>query len=121
MYKVRRKVKINGKVRTAHCFVIPEHKKVVAKIRGCQTDAIEMFVRDTGFLPIEPERFLMNDTYTATVNCHPEDEFTEAAGVEAAVAKLAGNYTAACNRKVAYMQKYIAEKITEARFKDLRK
>ena len=121
MYKVRRKVKINGKVRTAHCFVIPEHDKIVAKIRGCQTDAIEMFVRDTGFLPMDPERFMMQDTYCATVNRHPDDEWDETAGVDAAVAKLAGNYTAACNHKVEYMKAYIADKLTEARFKDLHK
>jgi hypothetical protein len=40
MYRIKRKVKINGVVRTVHCMVIPEKKRVIANLRGCSIDAI---------------------------------------------------------------------------------
>lgn len=117
MYKIKRKVKIDGKVRTVHCMVIPEKKMVIARLRGCELDAIHAFVMDTGFAPLNPERFMMNDTYEATASCHPEDEFVAEVGCDVAVEKLGENYTRARKRKQKMMKHFIKEHLTDARYK----
>ena len=117
MYRIKRKVKINGVVRTVHCMVIPEKKRVIASIRGCSMDAIEGFVKDTGFAPLEPVRFLMNDVYNATANCHPEDEFNPELGADIATEKLSENYCNAYERKLDMMMEYMDEHLTAVRWK----
>lgn len=117
MYRIKRKVKINGVVRTVHCMVIPEKKQVIANIRGCSMDAIEGFVKDTGFAPLEPVRFFMNDVYKATANCHPDDEFNPEVGANIAVEKLSANYCEAYERKIDSMLEYMDEHLTTVRWK----
>ena len=59
MYKVNRKVKIDGNVRTVQCMVIPEKKIVIARLRNCEMDAIHAFDMDTGFAPLCPDFLLV--------------------------------------------------------------
>ena len=117
MYRLKRKVKVNGVVRTVHCMVIPEKRMVKAYINGCAMDAIEGFVRDTGFAPLEPARFLMNDSYTCTVECHPEDEFDGEIGADIAAQKVGCNYCAAYDRKIVAMLDYMEDHVTDARWR----
>ena len=117
MYKVNRKVKIDGNVRTVQCMVIPEKKIVIARLRNCEMDAIHAFVMDTGFAPLCPERFMMNNTYEATATCHPKDEFKPEVGCDVAVEKLGENYTRARKRKQKMMKHFIKEHLTDARYK----
>lgn len=121
MYRIRRKVKVDGVIRNVQCMVIPERRQVIATINNCAFDAINAFARDTGFLPVVNENSLMNDSYTAYANCHPEDEFDGERGADVATEKLVENYIAARNRKAKRMMKYLEKHITPVRARRVNK
>lgn len=121
MYKIKRKVKIDGVVRTIHCKVIPEKQMVIAEIRGCEMDAVNAMIRDGEMLPINPERFAMQDIYSATAVCHAEDTFDPEVGADVAIEKLSENYCVARTKKMHRIMEYINGHLTEPRFKVLKK
>ena len=121
MYRIRRKVKIDGVIRNVKCMVIPERKQVIAKLSHCSFDAINAFTRDTGYVPMIADHSLMNDTYSATATCHPEDTFDPEVGADIATEKLIENYIAARSNKTSRMLEYLENHITKVHAKRVNK
>ena len=117
MYKIRRKVKIDGVVRTVTCKVIPERGEVVAELRGCMLDAADAFIRDTGYVPMVNASSIMNDVYSGTAHCHPEDTFDAEIGADIATDKMLENYMSARANKTHRMIEYLQEHLTEVHAK----
>ena len=88
--------------------VIPEHRIVKAEINDCEFDAISEFNRkflahSTSSLTLAPatsydEKFMMPNTYSVVVRCHPDDEFDEEKGKRLALDRLADKYTKSLNK-----------------------
>lgn len=88
--------------------VIPEHRIVKAEINDCEFDAISEFNRkflahSTSSLTLAPaniydEKFMMHNTYSVVVRCHPDDEFDEEKGKRLALDRLADKYTKSLNK-----------------------
>lgn len=88
--------------------VIPEHRIVKAEINDCEFDAISKFNRkflahSTSSLTLTPancydEKFMMQNTYSVVVRCHPDDEFDEEKGKRLALDRLADKYTKSLNK-----------------------
>lgn len=88
--------------------VFPEHRIVKAEINDCMFDAINEFNRkflahSTSSLALSTfycrgEKFLMPNTYSVVVRCHPDDEFDEEKGKRLALDRLADKYTKSLNK-----------------------
>ena len=88
--------------------VFPEHRIIKAEINDCMFDAINEFNRkflahSTSSLALSTfyckgEKFLMPNTYSVVVRCHPDDEFDEEKGKRLAIDRLADKYTKSLNK-----------------------
>ena len=88
--------------------VFPEHRVIKAEINDCMFDAINEFNRkflahSTSSLALSTfyckgEKFLMPNTYSVVVRCHPDDEFDEEKGKRLALDRLADKYTKSLNK-----------------------
>ena len=88
--------------------VFPEHRVIKAEINDCMFDAINEFNRkflahSTSSLALSTffcrgEKFLMPNTYSVVVRCHPDDEFDEEKGKRLALDRLADKYTNSLNK-----------------------
>lgn len=88
--------------------VFPEHRIIKAEINDCMFDAINEFNRkflahSTSSLALSTfyckgEKFLMPNTYSVVVRCHPDDEFDEEKGKRLALDRLADKYTKSLNK-----------------------
>lgn len=88
--------------------VFPEHRIIKAEIDDCMFDAINEFNRkflahSTSSLALSTfyckgEKFLMPNTYSVVVRCHPDDEFDEEKGKRLALDRLADKYTKSLNK-----------------------
>ena len=88
--------------------VIPEHRIVKAEINDCEFDAISEFNRkflahSTSSLALSTfycrdEKFLMPNTFSVVVRCHPVDKFDEEKGKRLALDRLADKYTKSLNK-----------------------
>lgn len=87
--------------------VIPEHRIVVAEIRGTSYDALDMFndkflacASSAPYLWLnkQDEKFLMPWRMKAVAHCHPDDVFDEKKGKEIALKKLSEKYNRSLNK-----------------------
>lgn len=88
--------------------VFPEHRVIKAEINDCMFDAIHEFNRkflahSTSSLALSTfycrgEKFIMPDTFSVVVRCHPNDEFDEEKGKRIALDRLADKYTKSLNK-----------------------
>ena len=88
--------------------VFPEHRVIKAEINDCMFDAIHEFNRkflahSTSSLALSTfycrgEKFIMPDTFSVVVRCHPDDEFDEEKGKRLALDRLADKYTKSLNK-----------------------
>lgn len=88
--------------------VFPEHRVIKAEISDCMFDAINEFnhkflAHSTSSLALSTfycrgEKFIMPDTFSVVVRCHPDDEFDEEKGKRLALDRLADKYTKSLNK-----------------------
>lgn len=88
--------------------VFPEHRVIKAEINDCMFDAIHEFNRkflahSTSSLALSTfycrgEKFIMPDTFSVVVRCHPDDKFDEEKGKRLALDRLADKYTKSLNK-----------------------
>lgn len=83
-----------------------ENQKVTAKFLFTKYDAIDKIRKISNRTPVlfrydfERERYMMADTYSATVTCHAPDVFNVEEGKRLAKEKLKKHYMAAMNRRL---------------------
>ena len=103
--------------------VIPEHRIVKAEINDCAFDAISEFNRkflahSTSSLILATanyydEKFMMPNTYSVVVRCHPVDKFDEEKGKRLALSRLADKYTKSLNKHLENILNAIDESLYE--------
>lgn len=103
--------------------VMPAHRIVKAEINDCEFDAIREFNRkflahSTSSLTLAPvnsydEKFIMPNTFSVVVRCHPDDEFDEEVGKRLALNRLADKYTKSLNKHLENILNAIDESLYE--------
>ena len=106
--------------------VFPEHRVIKAEIDDCVFDAIYEFNRkflahSTSSLSLSTfyctdERFLMPNTFSVVVRCHPVDKFDEEKGKRLALNRLADKYTKSLNKHLENILNAIDESLVELAF-----
>lgn len=103
--------------------VFPEHCVIKAEISDCMFDAINEFnhkflAHSTSSLALSTfycrdEKFIMPDTFSVVVRCHPDDEFDEEKGKLLALNRLADKYTKSLNKHLENILNAIDESLYE--------
>ena len=110
--------------------VFPEHRIIKAEINDCMFDAINEFNRkflahSTSSLALSAchrrnqkfnEKFIMPDTFSVVVKCHPVDKFDEEKGKRLALNRLADKYTKSLNKHLENILNAIDESLVELAF-----
>ena len=103
--------------------VFPEHRVIKAEINDCEFDAIYEFNRkflshSTSSLALSTfycrdEKFIMPNTFSVVVKCHPVDKFDEEKGKRLALNRLADKYTKSLNKHLENILNAIDESLYE--------
>ena len=103
--------------------VFPEHRIIKAEINDCMFDAINEFnhkflAHSTSSLALSTfycrgEKFIMPNTFSVVVRCHPDDEFDEEEGKRLALNRLADKYTKSLNKHLENILNAIDESLYE--------
>ena len=103
--------------------VFPEHRVIKAEINDCEFDAIYEFNRkflahSTSSLALstfycQDEKFIMPNTFSVVVRCHPDDKFDEEKGKCLALNRLADKYTKSLNKHLENILNAIDESLYE--------
>ena len=103
--------------------VFPEHRIIKAEINDCEFDAIYEFNRkflahSTPSLSLSAchrrnEKFIMPNTFSVVVRCHPDDKFDEEKGKRLALNRLADKYTKSLNKHLENILNAIDESLYE--------
>ena len=103
--------------------VFPEHRVIKAEINDCEFDAIYEFNRrflahSTPSLTLSAchrrnEKFIMPNTFSVVVRCHPDDKFDEEKGKRLALNRLADKYTKSLNKHLENILNAIDESLYE--------
>ena len=103
--------------------VFPEHRIIKAEISDCEFDAIYEFNRrflahSTSSLALSAchrrnEKFIMPNTFSVVVRCHPVDKFDEEKGKRLALNRLADKYTKSLNKHLENILNAIDESLYE--------
>lgn len=83
-------------------YKVPEQKKTVAVLSGCQFDAINKIAKLTGESDycVYSDKYVMPDTFRVETRCHGDDVFDEETGRKIAKAKLMKKYYKCFDRKM---------------------